>query len=365
MRRCGLVRILPAVAEVPAVPCNYHALGQRIAVPAGRVLSTLLLTTCMATLVLLSSCATNSSSSVSSGSVTVSSGSQQEAVVGHAFAAPLVAKVMLAGSPASGVTVTFTAPGSGASGTFANGTATESDTTDSNGLATSTTFTANSITGEYAVVASGTASGQSASANFGLANIAAQVLVVNAANGSLQTALVDTSFTLPLSAVVDQNGLPVSGVTVTFTAPSSGAGGTFANGMTTETDVTGANGVATSSTFTANSFAGQYQVAASISAGATANLVLTNTSAAQLNLAVANGSMQSTNVGTVFATLFQVRVAISGTGVPGVTVTFSAPATGASGTFSKTGITESDVTDANGLATATNSPPIALSDNMR
>jgi len=355
MRRCGLVRITPAVAGVTPVPCNSPACGERKPALGGKVRDILLLSICLTTLILLPSCGTsnNSSSSSSSGGVSVVSGSGQAAVVGAAFGAHFVAKVTIGGSAASGVAVTFAAPSSGASGTFANGKATEIDTTDANGLATSTTFTANSIPGEYAVTATATASGQSASVNFGVANTAAPVLVVNAANGSLQTALAGTTFTLPLSAVVDQNGSPVSGVTVTFTAPSSGASGTFANGMTTETDVTGSNGIATSSTFTANGVAGQYQVTASISGGATANLILTNTSAAQLNLAVNNGSLQSTNVGTAFATPLQVRVAISGTGVQGVTVVFAAPNSGASGTFKNTGQTsESDVTDSNGLATA-------------
>lgn len=354
MRRCGLVRITPVVAGVAPVPCNLSARGHRTATLSGKIRDILLLTICLTTLILLSSCGTsnNSSSSSSGGGVSVVSGSGQSAVVGAAFSAHLVAKVTIGGSAASGVAVTFAAPSSGASGTFANGKATESDTTDANGLATSSVFTANTTTGQYAVTATATASGQSASANFGLANTAAPVLVVNAANGSLQTALVGTSFTLPLSVVVDQDGLPVSGVTVTFTAPSSLAGGTFANGQTTETDVTNSQGIATSSTFTANSAVGQYQVTASISAGATANLILTNTSAAQLNLAVANGSLQSANVGTAFGTPLQVRVAISGTGIPGVTVIFAAPATGATGTFSNQTATESDVTDSNGLATA-------------
>jgi hypothetical protein len=355
MRRCGLERITPVVARVTPVPCNSPACGQRIPALGGKIRDILLLTICLATIILLSSCGTsnNSSSSSSSGGVSVSSGSGQAAEVGTAFGAHFVAKVTIGGSAASGIAVTFTAPSSGASGTFANGKATEIDTTDANGLATSTTFTANSITGEYAVTATATASGQSASVNFGVANTAAPVLVVNAANGSLQTALVGTTFTLPLSAVVDQNGSPVSGVTVTFTAPSSGASGTFAGGALTDEVATDSNGIATSSAFTANSVAGQYQVTASISGGETAVLILTNTSAAQLNLAVANGSMQSTNVGTAFATPLQVRVAIAGTGIPGVTVVFAAPTSGASGTFKNTGqTTESDVTDSNGFATA-------------
>jgi uncharacterized protein len=49
-------------------------------------------------------------------------------------------------------------------------------------------------------------------------------------------------------------------LTVTFTAPSSGATGTFANGTHVKTAVTAANGVATASVFTANNTKGSYQV---------------------------------------------------------------------------------------------------------
>ncbi|HLN05908.1 MAG TPA: hypothetical protein VK217_06505, partial [Acidimicrobiales bacterium] len=54
-------------------------------------------------------------------SITVYSGSGQSATVHSAFSAPLVAKVTDShGTGIPGVTVTFTAPGSGAAGTFAN-----------------------------------------------------------------------------------------------------------------------------------------------------------------------------------------------------------------------------------------------------
>src|SRR5271170_2035259 len=57
--------------------------------------------------------------------ITATSGTPQNAVVDAAFALTLQATVTSGGSPASGMTVTFTAPASGASGTFAsNGTAT-------------------------------------------------------------------------------------------------------------------------------------------------------------------------------------------------------------------------------------------------
>ena len=56
-------------------------------------------------------------------------------------------------------------------------------------------------------------------------------------------------------------GNPVSGVTVTFTPPASGASGTFAGGVNTA--VTNGSGLATSAVFTANTTAGAYNVAAS------------------------------------------------------------------------------------------------------
>ncbi|MGB8832025.1 MAG: hypothetical protein WCC95_07745 [Candidatus Sulfotelmatobacter sp.] len=100
--------------------------------------------------------------------ITATSGGGQSAAVGAAFAAPLVATVTSNGTAASGVSVTFTAPASGASGTFANGNATESDTTNSSGVATSSAFTANSTAGTYSVTAAAT--GATASASFSLTN---------------------------------------------------------------------------------------------------------------------------------------------------------------------------------------------------
>jgi len=56
-----------------------------------------------------------------------------------------------------------------------------------------------------------------------------------------------------------------SGVTVTFTGPSSGARGTFAGGTTTATATTNSSGVATAPTFTANGTTGTYTVTATVS----------------------------------------------------------------------------------------------------
>jgi hypothetical protein len=106
--------------------------------------------------------------------ISVTSGSGQSAVINTAFANPLVATVSTGGVPNAGVAVTFTAPGSGASGTFNSGSTTAMVTTDANGVATSPAFTANSTTGgPYIVTAA--AAGVSANVNFTLTNTAAAV----------------------------------------------------------------------------------------------------------------------------------------------------------------------------------------------
>jgi len=204
--------------------------------------------------------------------IAVNSGSSQSATVNTAFAAPLVAKVTTGGTATSGVVVTFTAPATGASGTFAGGVNTA--TTDANGLATSAVFTANGTAGAYTVAA--TAAGVSTPANFSLTNTAVPVESIAVNSGSSQTATVNTAFAAPLVAKVTTGGTPTSGVVVTFTAPGTGASGTFAGGVNTAT--TDANGLATSAVFTANGTAGAYTVAATVSGVSTpANFSLTNT----------------------------------------------------------------------------------------
>jgi hypothetical protein len=104
---------------------------------------------------------------------------------------------------------------------------------------------------------------------------------VSATAGTPQSALVKTNFAALNATVTDASGHPVAGVTVTFTAPPGVACGTFAgSGTTSETDITNAGGVATSSAFTANLLAGgPYTVTASVSGLASAaNFSLTNLS---------------------------------------------------------------------------------------
>jgi beta-lactamase superfamily II metal-dependent hydrolase/predicted extracellular nuclease len=97
-----------------------------------------------------------------------------------------------------------------------------------------------------------------------------------ATSGTPQTTNVNTAFGLQLQATVrDAGSTPIQGAGVTFTAPSTGASGTFANGTTSMNVATNAGGVATSTVFTANGAAGPYDVVASTNA-LTASFNLTN-----------------------------------------------------------------------------------------
>ena len=104
------------------------------------------------------------------------------------------------------------------------------------------------------------------------------VVAIAATSGSGQSTAIDTTFANPLVATVTTGGKGTSGVAVTFTASASGAGGTFTDGSDTETETTDANGVATSTMFTANATSGAYTVTANIS-GASTSFSLTNAAA--------------------------------------------------------------------------------------
>src|SRR5260370_30718342 len=147
-------------------------------------------------------------------------GSGQQAQLGKQFAQNLqVALANTNGCPLTGnlagVTVNFDAPGSGASGVFAGSGSREAYVgTDSQGVASAPSFTANFSVGNYTVDAhsdygtvelfiSNTASGLPSS--------------ITATGTSSQEATVNGSYGQPLQArVTDANGNPVQGANVTF-----------------------------------------------------------------------------------------------------------------------------------------------------
>jgi hypothetical protein len=99
----------------------------------------------------------------------VFAGSGQTAAINTLFGTVLQAKVTDAfGNVVSGVAVTFTAPATGPSGTFAGGSTTVTVTTNSKGVAVAPPFTPNGLKGQYTVKA--TVSGLAGEADFTLTN---------------------------------------------------------------------------------------------------------------------------------------------------------------------------------------------------
>jgi len=288
--------------------------------------------------------------------VTVASGGTQSTVVTTAFANALAVTVTDANNnPVSGATVTFTAvPVNGASATFSI-----AAVTDSNGH-TSVTATANATAGAYTVTAS--VSGGTASATFNLTNTAGAASKVTVSSGNNQSAPLNTAFATNLQVTVtDANNNPVSGVMVTFTAPSSGASGLFANNTITTQAPTNASGVATATVFTANAqVGGPYNVTATVSGLPTVSFALTNivnvsnqVSVTETGFArnrttgVWTSTMTVTNIGTTFIagpvqvvlTNLTATVAMTGNtgiynGIPYITVATASIAPGKSATVS-------------------------------
>jgi hypothetical protein len=267
--------------------------------------------------------------------VTASSGTPQSTTIGTAFPTPLQATVTdVGGNPVPGVTVSFAAPGSGASAAVA-----ASAITDGSGVA-SVTATANLTAGGYSVTAS--VAGVVTPATFSLTNTAGAPASIVVSGGSPQSATINTAFASPLQVLVtDAGGNPVGGVTVNFAAPGSGASATVP-----ATASTSGSGIA-SVTATANATAGSYSVTASVVGVATpATFSLTNTAGSPASVTATSGTPQSTAINTAFAAQLQATVTdVGGNAVSGVTVTFAAPGSGASAT-----VPASAITNASGVA---------------
>ncbi|WP_083965716.1 Ig-like domain-containing protein [Dokdonella koreensis] len=191
-------------------------------------------------------------------------GTPQSTDPNTAFAVPLTVRVTdEGGAPADNVTVSFAAPGSGASAALSAATA----TTNAAGEA-SITATANAITGHYQV----TATIDGASVGFELTNALSNV-TATAIGGTPQSARVNQPFAAPLTVrLTAQNGQPVVNVAVTFAAPGGAAASAALSATTVTTDSNGEARVDA----TANGRAGRYTVSATI-ADARADFVLTNT----------------------------------------------------------------------------------------
>ncbi|MHB8288794.1 MAG: Ig-like domain-containing protein [Acidimicrobiales bacterium] len=310
----------------------------------------------------------------------------QSAQVGTTFRTPLQAVLTNAsGQPVSGVPVTFTAftatdSGQGsfgaASGSFTGKVSQVTQSTDPEGIATAPQFTANFAEGSFLVAAS--ASGAYVPAVFEMTNLRDQpgkIAVVPSTNpqSSPLTPGGCGVFTNLKAIVLDAQGSPVSGVTVTFTTPGSAptADWNCNTGPNTGSDTatTNATGVAEAPPLNpcsgcGGNSAGSYQVTATAPGVATpAVFDLTNTSGTPDTLTASLASMsQSAAPGHPFATPLQATLTNSSKQPVGdVAVTFTAFDSTESGqgkfgpassTFSGGVIQVTENTDPQGVATA-------------
>lgn len=257
---------------------------------------------------------------------------------------------------AAGIPVTFSAPASGPSGSFSSSNSnTVTVGADASGAAAAPTFTANDTAGSYTL----TASSRYGSVSFSMTNTAvgipARILAIPLKRASARVA---TRFAQPLQVkVLDADGDPVPGASVTFTlgtatagkCATAAAGASFVGGTTQATASTGAGGLANSPAFSANTAAGSFTATASLSNGggggiegagkparsaAAVSFSLSNLAGRPVKLTAGVGATQSTRAGAGFP----IRLAVTVTDaqknpVPRALITFSAPAAGASGRF--------------------------------
>ncbi|GAB2727088.1 choice-of-anchor U domain-containing protein [Comamonas sediminis] len=299
----------------------------------------------------------------------ISSGNQQVAQVGTAFAAPL--QVRLAdenGAPVAGQSLRFTAPASGATAVFSNGTAALQVSTDAQGLASTDAITANAVVGAYQVLAS--VEGVNTPASFDLRNsdAATPILTLQQVAGDNQTAQVGQAFAQRLQAkVVDAQGAAVAGQLVVFALPTASAGAataSFADGSQTASVSTDAQGLAISPVLTANGAEGSYQARAT-AVGVSGELAYSLTNTAQpvqvLQLLGVSGSGQSAPVGAAFAQALKIKLVDGqGVGVANHSIRFELPSSGASATFAGGALQVEVQTDADGFA----SSPLLTANNI-
>ncbi len=216
-----------------------------------------------------------------------------------------------------------------------------------------TTQTHALLPGSLAINA-GTATGSPAQDQRGQARVStpdigafeSQGFTIAATGGTPQSTTVNTAFTTPITATVTANNAiePVAGGAVTYIAPTAGATLT-ATGQMATIDASGNANL----TPTATTTAGTYTALATASgATGTADFALTNTPDAPFSIVATGGTPQSAVVNTSYAQALQVTVRDQFNNlIPGATVSFGIPGSGASGTLTAATAT----TDASGNAT--------------
>jgi hypothetical protein len=305
------------------------------------------------------------------------SGTPQTAELNTAFANPLQLELANAnGCPitatVAGIPVTFTAPASSGSATFAaSGANTLTVGTDAVGSASVQMFTANDTPGDYTV----TASCAYGSVSFALTNSAAGIpFTITPLAPTGQHTTVNIHYSQPLAVhVLDANGNPVVGENVTFSLGSAGsasggggdaaaaAGASFDDGTSQTTEATNADGVATSPGLRANATSGTFTATATVAhVTEPARFALENRAARPRTITPVGYGSATATIATRYARRLRATVrTAAGTPVAGVPVTFtvgsaSAPAEsgGAGAAFTGGSAQATATTGADGIATS-------------
>jgi protocatechuate 3,4-dioxygenase beta subunit len=314
---------------------------------------------------------TNSAAGIPA-TITPQSSAIQSTTVNSDYAQPLSVRVLDAGgNPVSGAMVTFTlgtaggggSPGvSSAGASFADGSAQTTATTDSDGIATSPQFTANGTIGPFTATA--TVANAPEPASFRLENLPGKRERLTTLGSPKRAATVEHRYSHSLRVLVrEANGSPQAGATITFTlgagagaGAGASAGASFAAGTSTATATTGIHGVATSPSITAGSVAGTFTATATATTTtSTAHFTLSNHAGKPATITAGIAAAEATQAGTPFVIALAVTVTDAhGNKVPGALVTFTAPASGASGSFATRTHprTVTVRTDAGGIAVA-------------
>lgn len=234
------------------------------------------------------------------------------------------------GNPVDGATVVFNAPASGATALLS---ATDCTTGADGECVVPVTATSGDVAGAFVVEAS---TGDVAPASFALTNVAdtdpGQIVLVAMA-GTPQTAAANQPFGVPLTVrVADRFGNVLDGQTVSFTAPTSAGASASLSSSTADSGIDGVASVDA----TANENLGSYLITASIGTGpdGTVTFSLQNTLATPVSIVATPGYDPQATILTAYATELEACVFdAGGDPVEGVSVTFSAPATGPSVVF--------------------------------
>jgi hypothetical protein len=262
--------------------------------------------------------------------LTSTAGNNQSGSTGTTLPTALAVTATINGTPAQGVSVTFSDGGAG--GVFGTPTA----ITASNGVA-STSYTL--PTTAQTVTISATSSGYTPASFSETAT--APVMTLTSTAGNNQSGGTGTTLPTALTVTATINGVPAQGASVTFS--DGGAGGIFG----TPTVITAADGTA-STTYTLPPTAQTVTITAASSGFTSA----TFSEMADLQaLSATAGNNQIGGLGSTLPISLTVRATSNGTPVAGVSVMFSDG--GAGGSFgSPTG-----TTDANGNASTTYTLP--------